>query len=98
MAQAMADNNWILIIPLCSNAVSDPLPPVPRERIIGANVRLIVGLILKRFRAVIHLSLGQIESWPLRFFLQVGQPFIAWLVRRPLEKALVRELSDSYRP
>jgi hypothetical protein len=97
MAQAMADNNWIPIIPLCSNAVADPLPPVPREQISSANVRLIVGLILKRFRAVIHLLLGQIPSWPLRFFLQAGQPFIVWLVRRPLEKALVRELSDSCR-
>lgn len=98
LAQAMADNNWIPIIPLCSNAVSDPLPPVPRERIAAANVRLIVGLILKRFRAVIYLVLAQIQFWPLRFFLQLGQPFIAWLVRRPLEKALVQELGDSYQP
>jgi hypothetical protein len=56
----------------------------------------IVMLILRRFRRVITALLDPIPSWPLRVFLKFGQPFITWLARRPLTRALIEQLGDSY--
>jgi hypothetical protein len=89
---------WIPIIPLCSPAVSDPmLNPPPRFQMRESTLNSIVKLIMKRFKAVMKVFLGYISFWPLRVFLRIGQPVIRWLARRPLKKALIRQLGDSYR-
>jgi hypothetical protein len=62
------------------------------------KLNLIVTLILRRFRAVVTALLDPIPSWPLRIFLKIGQPVIAFLTRKPLTKALIQQLGDSYRP
>jgi hypothetical protein len=89
---------WLPIIPLCSVSVQTPLPRVPRVQITGQKLKLIVKLILGRFGAVVAALLNPIPSWPLRIFLKLGQPFIRLFARRPLTKALIDQLGDSYKP
>jgi predicted acylesterase/phospholipase RssA len=89
---------WLPIIPLCSVAVQTPLPRVARVQISGQKLKLIVKLILVRFGAVVAALLDPIPSWPLRIFLKMGQPFIRWFARRPLTKALIDQLGESYKP
>jgi Patatin-like phospholipase len=96
--RSQLDSVWIPIIPLCTAGVSEPIPSIPRAQISNADLKLIVKLILKRFRAVVSVLLTQVSSWPLRIFLRIGQPAIAWLARRPLREALIKQLGDSYRP
>jgi hypothetical protein len=90
--------HWIPIIPLCSEIVSKPIGPIPRERMQSAALKKVVNLILGRFRRLVRLFLNQISNLPLRWFLLIGQPFIRWLVRRPLRNALIKQLGDSYQP
>jgi predicted acylesterase/phospholipase RssA len=89
--------NWLPIIPLCAESVWKSIPPVPRTQITPARLSLIVDLVLKRFRAVASVWLGQIPSWPLRLFLRPGPWFIALLAKAPLTNALKSQLGDSYR-
>ena len=89
---------WLPIIPLCSVAVQTPLPRVPRVQITGQKLKVIVKLLLGRFGAVVAAMIDPIPSWPLRFFLKLGQPFIRLLARRPLTKALIKQLGESYKP
>jgi hypothetical protein len=89
---------WLPIIPLCAESVSNPILPVERTQMTGPDLKVIVNLILQRFRALIPLLIGLIPFMPLRLFLRVGQPFIRWLARRPLRNALIKQLGDSWRP
>jgi predicted acylesterase/phospholipase RssA len=89
---------WLPVIPLCAESVSNSIPPVARAQMAGADVRIVVDLILQRFGALVPLLLGLIPSMPLRLFLRVGQPFIRGLARGPLRNALIKQLGDSYRP
>ena len=91
-------NVWLPIIPLCTECVSRPIASIPRSQISEADLKLIVKLVLKRFRVVVSVLLLQVSSWPLRIFLRIGQPIIAWLARRPLREKLIKQLGDSYRP
>lgn len=93
-----AAQNWLPIIPLCSDGVAQPLARVPRAQMTGANLNEIVDLILKRFRAIVPLFIDLIPSWAFRSFLKIGQPVIAHLAKKPLTDALIKELGDSYKP
>jgi predicted acylesterase/phospholipase RssA len=87
---------WLPVIPLCSKAVWEPVPPVPRAKISQAKLDLIVDLILGRFRAVALQCLKQIPSGPLRLFLRPGRVIIPCLARGPLTDLLRKQLGDSY--
>jgi predicted acylesterase/phospholipase RssA len=90
--------DWLPIIPLCAVNVLTPMSSVPRVQMDRKKLNLIVRLILRRFRAVVTALLDPIPSWPLRIFLKIGQPIIAFLTRKPLTTALIKQLGDSYRP
>jgi hypothetical protein len=93
-----AAQKWLPIIPLCSESVAQPLPPIPRVQITGESLNEIVELILKRFRAIVPMFIDRIPSWAFRSFLKIGQPAIALLAKKPLTDALIKELGDSYKP
>jgi predicted acylesterase/phospholipase RssA len=95
--ESPAAQKWLPIIPLCTDSVAQPLPPIPRAQISGAALNEIVELILKRFRAIMPLFIDRIPSWAFRSFLKIGQPIIAHLAKKPLTDALIKELGDSYK-
>ena len=96
--KGQSGSEWLPIVPLCNDAVKTPLARVPRVQITGQKVELIVKLGMRRFGAVVTALLDPIPSAPLRIFLRVGQPVIRWLARRPITKALIEQLGDSYKP
>lgn len=89
---------WLPIIPLCSDAVRQPIPDVPRAVLTANSLDQIVDLLIERYRAVIPLLIDLISSPLFRFFLKFGQPAIRFLMRKPLTDALIKELGDSYQP
>ncbi len=96
--QITAAKAWIPIIPLCSEAVSTPVEPLPRAQMTGAALDTIVDLMLQRFQALVKLLLGMIPSGSLRVFLSIGQPVIRALARGLVRDSLIKQLGDSYRP
>ena len=87
---------WLPIIPLCGDAVQQPIGPVPRHKMNGKDLNLIVRLVLGRAKAVTAPLIATVPSRVFRIFLQAGQPFIRFLARAPLKAALAKNLGDSY--
>jgi hypothetical protein len=94
---ATDDLKWIPVIPLCGKA-ADAIAPIARVAMNGKMLDDIVDLIMQRFKEVVATVLSNIQSRSLRWFLQVGQPFIRVLARSPLRAVLIKGLGDSYRP
>jgi hypothetical protein len=86
---------WLPLVPLCGQNVTVAIPPIPRFKMPRQKLDTTVSLILKRFSAVVTVLLNRITSVPLRFFLKAGPPFITYLARDPLKKALATQLGDS---
>jgi hypothetical protein len=94
-AQKTATDVWLPIIPLCGE-LSAEIMLIPRAVMTRGALAAVVGLILKRFAALMKVLIAQIPSFWLRSFFRLGQPFIRVLARGPLTNALIRELGDSY--
>lgn len=95
-AQATTADVWLPIIPLCTEALKQPIQPVMRAKMTSASLDLVVSLIMGRFKAVLSKLIATVPSAPLRIFLGMGQPFIRLLARGPLRDTLVNQLGDSY--
>ena len=91
------DTVWLPIIPLCTPKLREPIAPIPRVQMEGPSLDHVVGLISKRFQAVVSVMLNSIHHLWLRLFLRPGPWFIAHLSRGMLKQALIKELGDSYR-
>ena len=89
-------NAWLPVIPLCSDAVQQPIGPVPRHKMAARDLDLVVGLVMGRVKAVTAMLIATVPSRLFRIFLQAGQPFIRLLARAPLKDALAQMLGDSY--
>jgi hypothetical protein len=98
LAQKDASADWLPIIPLCSDALKAPLPRILRARMTSNDLNTVLDLIMARFRALMSPLLATIPSSQLRIFLQIGQPVIRWLARKPLRNTLIKQLGDSYEP
>jgi hypothetical protein len=86
---------WLPLVPLCGKDVTAAIPPIPRFKMTRKKLDATVSLILLRFRAVVTALLDPISSLLLRLFLKAGPPFITFLARGPLTKALITQLGDS---
>jgi hypothetical protein len=95
--QQRAGAHWMPIIPLCTEALWTPIPPVERVTIGRRKIDEIVELIIARYKVVVREFIRKIPSGPFRFFLGFGQPAIRWLMRRPLRDALIKEFGDEVR-
>ena len=91
------DTVWLPIIPLCTPKLREPIAPIPRVQMEGPSLDHVVGLISKRFQAVVSVMLNSIHHLWLRLFLRPGPWFIAHLSRGMLKQALIKELGDAYR-
>ncbi len=97
-AQVSGTDVWLPIIPLCTEALMNPIPPIERAKMSSAALENVINLILGRLKAVTNELLSRIRSRALRSFLAFGQPFIRGLARRPLRETLIQRLGDSYEP
>ena len=95
--QQRAGTDWMPIIPLCTEALRTPIPPVERGTISRRKIDEIVGLIVGRYKVVVREFIGKVPSGPFRFFLGFGQPAIRFLMRRPLRDALLKQFGDAVR-
>jgi predicted acylesterase/phospholipase RssA len=95
-AEQGAAEVWLPIIPLCSQAVSEPIAPIPRHRMTGAELDRIVRMAAGRFIKLAEVLVGMVKFTPLRWFLRPGPYFIALFGERPVRAALVKGLGESF--
>jgi hypothetical protein len=90
------NERWLPIIPLCSDKVRTEVPAQPRFKMKEKDLDDVIGLIFKRFQAVVSALLKPIPA-PWHFIISSVVPAIAHFAGSgPLKKALVEKLGDSY--
>jgi hypothetical protein len=96
--QAAAGDDWFPIIPLCTEAVREPVPYPERAKLKQEELDEIVKLIMGRFKQLTSRFIGLVPNLLFRGFLYAGQPIIRWRIKKPLKNALIEELGDDYQP
>jgi hypothetical protein len=89
---------WLPVVPLCSEALRQPILAPDRARMKDSDLVHVIDLVSKRFRAVTSVLISSIRHWQLRLFLKPGPWFIAFFGRGLVKQALIQELGDSYEP
>ncbi len=96
--QQQAGAHWMPIIPLCTEALRTPIPPVDRAKISRKKLDAIVKMVIARYKVVIGDFIRKVPHPLFRVFLTVGQPVIRWLMKKPLTEALVKEFGEDLEP
>jgi len=96
--QQRAGADWMPIIPLCTEELRTPIPPVERVTISRRKIDEIVELLIGRYKVVVREFISKVPSPLFRGFLIFGQPMIRFLMRRPLREALIEQFGDQVRP
>lgn len=87
--------DWIPIIPLCTDVVSDDVTQPQRGKISRDSLNEIVDLIDRRFSAVLPLLLRDVPSEPVRLCLQGVAKLIELFGKGKVKEYLESELRDS---
>ena len=92
---AAAYENWIPLIPLCSDSVRGDVPRPARGLIAESDLNDIVDLIERRFTAAMPVMFQAVPSVPLRLFLDALEHLIALFGKQRLKDYLKGELGNS---
>ena len=94
-ATSAQNDDWLPLIPLCSEMVATDVPPAPLGKITHESLDEIVDLIDGRLSAVLPMLLRDVPSAPARLALEAAAKLFEWFGKGKIKEYLQTQLGNS---